>query len=314
MASPSIITVSLNPALDRVIEVDGFTIGAHQVGREVLRSAGGKALNVSRVLAAMGIRSVATGFLGDRNRGGFDSLLSDPLVGDEFFPLPGNTRENVTITDRRTGQETHIRDVGLEVAPRHLSRLAKKLRLLAADGGILIFSGSLPPGIGPADFSDLVAACQAAGARVAVDTSGDALAAMAGRRLWLVKPNGVELPLLAGREARGLDEQLAAARGLTDRVDNVVFTIGADGAYLFTRALALHAWVDVAAGSIRNTVGCGDALLGAFVAGVWRGREVGRAFRDAVACATASAMTITPGEFDAETFSQLQAKVEMTEL
>jgi len=198
--NPGVITVTLNPTIDRLIEVDHFTVGAHQAGKDVMRTAGGKGVNVSRVLAAMGVRNFATGFLGEDNRGEFDALFQDPLIQDEFFNLPGRTRENVTIVDRHSGIETHIRAAGLAVPAEQLARLTKKLRLLAADGSMLVFSGSLPPGIAPRQFVELVTSCQAAGALVAVDTSGDALAELAGRPLWIVKPNAVELPLLAGRE------------------------------------------------------------------------------------------------------------------
>ena len=314
MPTPSIITVSLNPAVDRVLEVERFTVGAHQVGREVLRIAGGKAINVSRVLAALEVRSVATGFLGEENRGSFESVLRNPLIVNEFFPLPGRTRENVTIADRASGQETHIRDVGLQVAPRFLERLEKKLRLLETAGSIVIFSGSLPPGITAAEFARLVESCTAADARVAVDTSGDALRAVAGRDLWLVKPNAAELSLLVGQDLPSRDEQLQAARSLTSTVENVLFTRGAEGAWCFTRELALHGRAAISPEQVRNTVGCGDALLGAFVAGVSRETPLRETFRDAVACATASAMTLAPAEFDPAVFDELRGKVELTEL
>ena len=79
----AIITVSLNPAIDRVIEVENFTLGEHQVGHEIMRIPGGKAVNVSRVLKTLGVRNIATGFLGRDNRHEFDSVLSGHLVGDE---------------------------------------------------------------------------------------------------------------------------------------------------------------------------------------------------------------------------------------
>lgn len=314
MAFASIITVSLNPAIDRVVEVDRFAFGAHQEARDVLRTAGGKGINVSRMLAAMGVRTIATGFLGEENRASFDSLFRDSLIRDEFFNLPGRTRENVTIADHHTGQETHLRARGLPVAPRHLARLEKKLGLLAAEGSLVIFSGSLPPEVTPEQFRELVDSCSRAGAKVAVDTSGDALRSMAGRRLWLVKPNSYELPLLVGRDLGSLDEELAAARELAGRVEYVLFTCGAAGAYLFGPDVALHARVDVGDSEICNTVGCGDVLLGAFVAGLSVEQGIHQTFRDAVACATASAMNFTPGEFDPADLFKLQPHTELVAL
>jgi 1-phosphofructokinase len=311
LPTPSVITVCLNPAVDRVLEVDRLVVGAHQVGREVRRFAGGKAINVSRVLAALGVRSVATGFLGDQNRDSFDALLKEARVGDELFALPGRTRENVTIAETATGAETHIRDAGLEVPARALDRLRRKLALLAGERDVVIFSGSLPPGVSPEAFAALVGACAEAGARVAVDTSGPALSAVAGRPLWLVKPNAAELPALIGRDLPNLGQQRDAARELTRRVENVILTRGEQGADLFRRDLAVHARLAIEPGRVRSTVGCGDALLAAYVAGVLTGLGPRRAFAEAVACAAASAMTLGPGQFDPQVLQRLKPDVHL---
>ena len=309
-----IITVCLNPAIDRVIEVENFTIGAHQAGREARLIPAGKAINVSGVLAAMGIPSVATGFLGRENRAIFEGLFRGGLIRDEFLLLPGWTRQNITIADSATGAATHIRDAGLRVEERSVESLAEKLRLLSRPGAVVVFSGSAPPGLGPQRFVELVAGCAAAGAKVAVDASGPALAALAGRKLWLVKPNAAELTELTGRELADLPRQLAAARDLTAAVDVVLFTRGGEGAYLFTPDVALHGRVPVEAHRIRNTVGCGDVLLGAFVGGVHRGLDARRAFRDAVVYASASACTLGTADFQQAAVAEFASRVELAEL
>jgi 1-phosphofructokinase family hexose kinase len=231
---------------------------------------------------------------------------------DEFFELPGRTRENVTIVDH--GQETHIRDVGLEVDGRNLERLKKKLGLMSRPGNVVIFSGSLPPGITPEDFRQLVTMVIAAGARVAVDTSGKALEQVAGLALWLIKPNVQELAELAGRELATLPEQLLAAQEQTTYAETVLFTHGADGAFLFNARGSLYARVAVPRDRVVSTVGCGDALLAAFVAASARGDKDRAALREAVACASASACTNGPAEFDPAVVNDLRGRVEVTDL
>ncbi|MFA6134836.1 MAG: hexose kinase [Phycisphaerae bacterium] len=314
MTAGTIITVTLNAAIDRIIEVEGLTLGAHQVGREVLRVAAGKGFNVSRALAAMGVSSTASGFLGAENRAIFDAELSARGIGDQFITLPGHTRENITITDPRSGQDTHIRDVGLAVNAAAMGQLARRLTQLAKPGNVIIFSGSLPPGISADSFAALVESCISGGARVAVDTNGPALSAVAGKRLWLVKPNVEELSQLVGRELADDRARLQAAKSLADRISNVILTAGSQGAYLFAGGLMLHGVSEVDGQVVRNTVGCGDVMLAAYVASLWRGDEVRTAFIHAIACASAAAASANPAGFDPVSAQTPRPKVRLTNL
>ncbi|NQU75204.1 MAG: 1-phosphofructokinase family hexose kinase [Planctomycetes bacterium] len=316
-----IVTVCLNPSIDRIIEVDNFTIGEHQVGRELMRTPGGKAVNVSRVLANLNVPSTATGFMGAQNRFNFEHLLTGPMITDEFVTLAGRTRENVTIVDPSRGQETHVRDVGLAVNEQALSALADKLTRLSTIGSIVIFAGSLPPGLTPDDLARLVRISAAAGARVAVDTSGPALAAMRDMPLWLIKPNRTELAQLLGLELHNTADtadtaQILAAGRQARKCDkqNVLLSSGGEGAFLFTDRQVLHAQVDLPAGLLLNTVGCGDALLGAFIAGLWRHLPIEQALSDACACAAASACTSVVAAFDPAIMQQLQSQVKLSKI
>jgi len=309
----TIITVTLNPAIDRVIEVDGFAVGTHQVGRELLRVPAGKGVNVSRVLAAMDVPSTATGFLGVENFAAYQPLFGG-LITDAFVRLPGRTRENITITDRRTRQDTHIRDVGLSVDAAAMDRLKDTLCRLAAPESLFIFSGSLPPGVTPGAFAELVTGCLNNGARVAVDTSGTALTAVASLPLWLAKPNTEELPQLVGRDVCDDQGQVAAARSLSVRVANVLLTCGRQGAYLFTGDVAMHAVAPLDATEIVSTVGCGDVILAAYVAGVHKGTPVTNAFSEAVAYAAACAMTFDPAGTDPAAVQTCRQRLRISEV
>lgn len=364
--SPAIITVTLNPAIDRIIEVEGLAPGSHQEGRELLRVPAGKGINVSRALAAMGVPSTATGFLGDGNRAEFAAALKGLGIADEFLTLPGWTRENITLTDRRHKQDMHVRFPGLAVDRAGIERLGEILRRLtsaqpmglrngtsrgerpgatlprrvgkrvppdcpgmlpqttgkhgtrngdlAGTTPIVIFSGSLPPGVAPEDLADLVTICLSGGARVAVDTSGPALGAVAAKPLWLVKPNFEELPQLVGRRLHGMKSRLLAAKALARRIPNVILSGGAKGAWLFAPGLSLHAVAPVDPQQVRSTVGCGDALLAAYVGGLAKGLDARRAFTAAVASASASATTPGPAEFDPGVAEAIRRNAQVTEL
>lgn len=304
-----IVTVTLNPTIDRVVEVAGLTPGDHQIGKTLLRSPGGKGVNVSRVLDTMGIPNTMTGFFGKDNLAIFSHITSSHIAPD-FVVIPGSTRENITIVDTEKNLDTHIRDVGLGVSPTDIQQMGGLLRQHCGEGVVVMFCGSTPPGVSSRDFADLVQLCIDAGSSVAVDTSGEALQAIADKKLWLLKPNTTELQEIVGKKLTTLDEQLAAARKLTTNIENVLLSRGADGAFWITKSKTLHAHcaLDDFSVPVRNTVGCGDTLLGAFIAGVWNGASSDDILANAVATASASAAHQTTAQFDPKLVEQLKSK------
>ncbi len=311
--SQKIITVTLNPTIDRVIEVAGLVIGDHQQVRTVVQSPGGKGVNVSRTLETFGLESTAMGFLGAENRRQFDPLFESGLVEDAFLTLPGRTRENITLVDTTTGQDTHLRDEGLSVSIADLRELTEQLIATIEPGDIVIFSGSLPPGVEPGNFAELLKASVDAGAKVGVDSSGPALGVVGKqKKLWLIKPNSLELSQLLGRDLPTLDDQLKAARGLAQKVEMILLSSGQDGAYLITRDEICHASVQLGR-AVVNTVGCGDVLLGGFLAAMLNDQPPGQALALAASAATACAAHQTAATFDLDLFEELCNEVEVTE-
>jgi len=338
MPNSNIITVTLNPAVDRLLEVRRLLPGEHQVAREISRTPGGKGVNVSRALSSLGVASTAAGFVGKDNRAEFAALFEDPQVQDAFLDLPGRTRENVSILARETGTVTHFRDVGLPVDHLSVARLGRRLEQRAGDGATVVFSGSLPPGLAPAALAGLASRCHKAGTRVAVDTSGDALRTAAGLPLWLFAPNVAELSELAEEPLVKPGAQVTAARRLFPDAGFVLVSRGAEGALLVREREAWSARVTEPL-DVKNTVGCGDVLLGTFVACATgclqpvphglqpnRGAPIGAAepggaelspkaaLSHAVATASAAACHELPATFDPALADRLAGSVALTEL
>lgn len=310
----TIVTVTLNPAIDRVIEVDSFTIGEHQVGRERLRQAAGKGVNISRTLARMGLSSTATGFLGAESLPTFEGVFRDRRITNAFVTLPGQTRENITITDLCSRRETHIRSAGLAVDSWGLAKLTRTLEQLATREAVVIFSGSLPPGVLPSHLAALARCCLSRGARVAVDTSGPALSAVAELPLWVVKPNAKELSALVGCEHKKEHEQLADTRELATRFEHVLLTLGTRGAYLVTGGVALHGVLELGAEEIASTVGCGDVFLAAYIAGLRQDFSPREAFAGALAFGAACATVIDPAGASPDVATSLLSRVRIREV
>lgn len=288
-----IVAVALNPAVDRVLEVPRLTLGAHQVSNLLARYLGGKAVNLAKDLALLDVPCVLTGLVG---RAEFDYYAQDLRrfgVGMEMMPVAGQTRENITLVDPVARSETHLRDRGFTISRDELAAFRSKLASLAQPGTIFVYSGSLPRGIGPAELADLLGICRQAGADLAVDTSGAALAATLDASPWLIKPNREELEELLGRRVPTTEDLLAAGRDLASRIGLVLVSCGAGGAYLFAGKSAWHACCEIPANRIASTVGCGDALLAGFLAGLHKGLEYPGALGLAVATAAGTALSLT---------------------
>jgi 1-phosphofructokinase len=312
---PRVITVTLNPTIDRILEIPGFRIGQHAKARLRNRQPSGKAFNVSRALAALGVPNTAAGFVGQDAADDFERAARGAGIAPSFVTLPGRTRENTTIIDPIDHTETHIREEGPTVSPGDVERLRDSLRGLVHSGATVVLTGSLAPGLSPEEFRGIVDDCIARGANVAVDTSGPALRAAASRLVWLLKPNREELAELVGSEAKSEPELLEHARRLRAHASTVLLSAGGDGAYLIASTGVWHACVQLPAGRLRSTVGCGDALLAGYLAAVLRsGSPDASALRQAVAVAAASAMNELPAAFSLDEVRELASHVQIREL
>jgi 1-phosphofructokinase family hexose kinase len=312
--SPNIIAVSLNPSIDKGLEVPDFKIGAHQRGRRLYRRPGGKAINLARTLGKLKIPTMLIGFIGKAQQDYFEHYVNSDWVSCQLFANSGKTRENITIIDPVNRVETHIRDVGFEVSPTDINRMRKKLALLAKPDTLVAFSGSLPPGLSIEDFLELVQICEMNKARVVVDCSGKVLKACEPLGLWMIKPNTEELAELTGQTAVTAEDIIAAGRRLKEKISVVLASAGQEGAYLFTDACDLRGKLTVDPAEVKNTVGAGDAMLAGYMAGVVLGKNAEECLADALATAAASITAKAPGEIKLETMETIRLRAEICTL
>jgi len=290
-----ILTVTLNPAVDKALEVPGFAVGVH--ARAAVKSLlpAGKGVNVARGIARLGGRAQATGFIGRNEERMFVESLAEEGVTAEFCAVAGRTRTNTTILDPAARTTTHLRERGFRVGALDVAAIGALLerRLDDSPDATLVFAGSLPDGMLADGFADLLQACAGRGAEIVLDTSGPPLrAAVESGAVGIVKPNLEELAECLGRPVERRDA-LDGARELRRRVGTVLLTLGEEGAYLLTGSGVVGRRCPLEPGELGNTVGCGDA----FLAGWLRGREISddpvEALSWAVAAGAASAMSET---------------------
>jgi 1-phosphofructokinase family hexose kinase len=310
----TIVTVTLNTSLDRTVEVPHFAVGGHLKGTLLGVQAAGKGVNVSRCLGRLGVPSAVTGLVGAREAELFTQSFGNGPAKVALLSIDAPTRVNTTILDPAEGTETHLREAGFRVRPSDIQALRHRLMDLATPGSVLVFCGSLPPGIANDELRGLMAAGQETGARIAADLNGPQLAVAVAAKPLLIKPNVAELGDLLGRDlsAASVGTLVEAARSMCDRVDTVLLTRGRDGALAVTAERALAATVDVP--EVRNTVGCGDAALAGFLAELWRERPFAACLASAVACGAASAMAPTAGQIDPLHVDALRARVSVRPL
>ncbi|GIH28103.1 1-phosphofructokinase [Acrocarpospora phusangensis] len=296
-----ILTLTLNPSLDRTIEVDSLTRGTVIRAATAHLDPGGKGVNVSRALLANGITSCAViPYGGDEGRRLVD-LLFDEGLDMITVPVTGATRSNVTIAEP-DGTVTKINEPGTALSPGELDAVADAVLKAAHSADWVVASGSLPPGVPTDVYARLCARFAAAGILVAVDTSGPALRQAIAASPALVKPNREELAEATGAPISSLGDAVGAALTLREQGARAVLaSLGADGAILLTGGDGTDGGTDGGTGDgtvrawyghapvpePRSTVGAGDAMLaGLLAAGGPAGG--GAALAEAVAWATAA--------------------------
>lgn len=308
-----IVALTPNPAIDRILELDR-ELQPHALNRiaEVREGAGGKGVNLARVVDALerfdragepkghrdGVEVIAAGFLAGWNGRKFRSLLAQEGIEGHFLEVAGETRECQILLDHR-GHPTELNDPGPVVGIDEWRALMDGLT-----EGLLVISGSLPPGISTEDFSVLLSSPSEP---PVVDASGAALMAALGAGVRLVAPNRAELAAATGVEQAGLREARAVFRRY--RVP-VLLTLGDEGA-LYVSDSCYSARPPAV--PVENPVGSGDALLAAFVWATERGLGEREALALGVAAGAANARGGGAGRVSGGDVHELRRQVRVEE-
>jgi 1-phosphofructokinase len=272
--SPDIVTVTLNPAIDETVFLDVLRPGSVNRATGHHRQPGGKGVNVSAMLAGYGIPSTATGFLGRENTRLFEELCATGMVRDEFLRVDGETRTGIKIVETSTRETTDLNFSGPAPTAANLEALIGKLGALANQHDWFVIGGRLPDGVSPGFFRRLLETLKQAGARIAVDTSGEALRVAIDCGVDVIKPNHHELEEILGHPLPDPAARVSAARKLQrENVSHVILSLGGDGALFVSPGATLLATPPPVA--VVSTVGAGDSLLAGYLAGLVTGRTAG---------------------------------------
>ncbi len=284
-----IITVTLNPAIDKTVTIPDFTAG--EVNRiETLRTdVGGKGINVSKCLKELGCDSIAAAFWGgDAGRGG-EAELQKAEIGSLPIFIEENTRTNMKIIDEVQGQNTDINEPGPLIKQNELEQLIRKLDENLKDSDILVLAGSIPKGIGTNIYRSLTARYKAKGVKVFLDADGESFAEGIKAAPYLIKPNIDELSRYAGEKLTDIRSILKAVKPLLQSgVEKIVVSMGAQGAVFIQKGrIFIASSIDV---PVLSTVGAGDSMVAALAYGEEKGLSVHQTYKLSMAMGAASVM------------------------
>lgn len=309
----SILTITLNPALDLTVRVPQLETGEVNRSQALLCHAAGKGLNVAQVLADLGHSLTVSGFLGEDNQQAFEALFTRRGFADAFIRVPGETRSNIKLAED-DGRVTDINGPGPQVSDLAQQALLDKLDQIAASHDAVVVAGSLPLGVTAQWLRELVLRLKALGLKVILDTSGDALKEGLSAGPWLVKPNAEELSTALGCTISSVDSQVAAATQLqTYGISHVVISHGADGVNWFSRGIQTLQAVPPKV-RVASTVGAGDSLLAGMMHGLLSGHSPEQTLRTATAIAAMAVTQIGFGISDTLQLATLESGVNVRAL
>jgi len=258
-----IVTVTLNPSLDRTLEIDSLQRGGVLRTATPTLEAGGKGVNVTRALVANGVASVAVLPVGGGEGAELGRLLDAAGVSARYVPTLGRTRNNITIAEA-DGTVTKLNEPGSALSADELAALVGIVGSTVSAGDWVVVSGSVPPEFSAVELEALTASLADRDVNLAIDTSGDALVASLAARPRLIKPNRAELEEMVGRRLLTLSAVITAASSVRDRgVELVLVSLGSEGAVLVGPGGVIVGSSEVA--QPRSTVGAGDCFLAGFL-------------------------------------------------
>ncbi|NQG96743.1 1-phosphofructokinase [Streptococcus suis] len=300
-----IVTVTLNPAIDYIIRLEQVETGSVNRMDSDDKYAGGKGINVSRVLKRLGYPNKATGFLG----GFTGKFIKDGLVAEgidtDFVQVDQDTRINVKI---KADQETEINGLGPIVTEEQLTELEMVLAGLT-DQDTVVFAGSAPASLGNDVYNKLIPVAKKAGAQVVCDFEGQTLLDSLAHQPLLVKPNNHELEAIFNVELSGIADIDVYAKKILDMgAQNVIISMAGDGALLVTPQATYFA--KPIKGIVKNSVGAGDSMVAGFTGEYVRSQDPIEALKWGVACGTATAFSddLASIEFIKEIYEKVEVE------
>jgi 1-phosphofructokinase family hexose kinase len=307
-----IITVTLNAALDKTLEVPNFTLGRRHRTVAQTTMPGGKGVNIARALKRLGQPVIATGLAGGATGNRIIDTLGEEAILNAFVRIGEESRTNTAVLDPTTGVHTEINERGPSATPAELEMFEEKLLYLAKGASICVFAGSLPRGLDPDIYAGLIREVRRLGVVTMIDTEGEPLRQAVKAEPELVSPNELEAEELVGHEFNDVDDRVHAVYEMTRLGPGESIMTVDDGCYAHVHengSSALYR-VRIEEQEARSSIGSGDAFLAGYVAARYVGSSPVECLRFGVACGAESIQHFGAGVIDPTVVDKLLPEVE----
>lgn len=281
-------TITLNPSLDYIVKVDDFKVGhVNRTSKEDIYP-GGKGINVSIVLKNLGVKNRALGFTAGFTGEEIEKLVANHGVDNEFIRLEkGMSRINVKLKSK---EESEINGMGPDISKNDIEKLYEKLEALKV-GDFVVLAGSIPNTLPDDIYETIMKDFKDKEINFVVDATKDLLLNVLKYKPFLIKPNHHELGEMFNVKLNSKDEIITYAKKLQEiGARNVIISMAGDGAILIEENGEITI-SDTPKGTLVNSVGAGDSMVGGFLAGIAENKNIKEAFKIGVATGSASAFS-----------------------
>lgn len=303
-----LVTVTLNPAIDKTVKINDFKAGSVNRVSSIRIDAGGKGINVSKVIKSLGGKSKALGILSGRNGEFIKEYLDSLNIDNDFIFTSGETRTNLKIVDGLNHSNTDINEPGNTVTMEELNKVEENIFKIIHEDSVLILSGSIPKGVPEDIYAAWIKKAKNMGAKTLLDADGELLKGGLKSGPYLVKPNIHELERLCGKKLKSMQDVIKAGESFFDfGVQRVVVSLGGDGALFIDRDNIVHA--EGLKVPVRSTVGAGDSMVAALALSLEREYSLDETVLLSMAVSAANVMTSGTEPAELKEILELQKKV-----
>lgn len=284
-------TVTLNPALDVILEVNNLKVNYYNKVLNTHTTSGGKGINVSKAVRGCGGETIAIGFLGGGRGRIIEEELREMGITTNFWHIEEKTRSNMIISDKETGQHTLLSETGPKITEYDLEMLKSIFYRVMSQCSVVTLSGSLPQGVPVSIYGDLISIAKERGVKTILNTSGEQLVKGLEKKPFLVKPDLRESNRIFGIKIDKEKEAIEIAKKIVQRgAEIAVISLEQEKDVIATRDEIWFAETNYH--EIVNLIGAGDALIAGFaIALTEEGKNLEEAIKFSMACALASALS-----------------------